>query len=156
MPRTLMDAYLASRAAGATHRAAKQSALDAAVRLATAERVSANTLDGDGLAAVAAIFPRWRAGMDVRAGEVYRHAGALVECVQGHATQADWTPDATPALWRVHRTDDGGGPVDWQAGVALTVDDQVVHDGVTYDVLQAHTTQGGWEPPAAPSLFAEA
>lgn len=28
-----------------------------------------------------------------------QYGGILYKCVQAHTSQADWTPDATPALW---------------------------------------------------------
>lgn len=152
---TPMDVYLASRAAGATFRAAKQDALEASVRLATADKVTAGTLNPDTLAAVAAIFPRWQPGISVSVGEVYRHAGQLVECIQPHTTQSDWAPDTTPTLWNIHRTDDGG-TVDWQPGITLEAGEQITYDGALYAVVQGHTTQAGWEPPAVPALFAPA
>ena len=39
--------------------------------------------------------------------------------------------------------------------VAYNVGQRVRYDGVLYKVLQAHTSQPGWTPDAAPSLFAE-
>lgn len=44
---------------------------------------------------------------------------------------------------------------DFVVGVPYTAGDRVVYDGKLYKVLQAHTSQAGWTPPAAPSLFAE-
>lgn len=43
----------------------------------------------------------------------------------------------------------------WAAGVAYTAGTKVKHGGVLYSVLQDHTSQAGWEPGAAPSLFAK-
>lgn len=43
----------------------------------------------------------------------------------------------------------------WAAGVAYTTGTKVKHGGVLYSVLQDHTSQTGWEPGAAPSLFAK-
>ena len=43
----------------------------------------------------------------------------------------------------------------WQAGKAYVVGDRVLYLGVLYKVLQAHTSQAGWEPDIAPSLFAK-
>ena len=43
----------------------------------------------------------------------------------------------------------------WQAGKAYVVGDRVLYLGVLYKVLQAHTSQQGWEPDIAPSLFAK-
>lgn len=45
------------------------------------------------------------------------------------------------------------GVTEWQPGLVLAVDDEVTYDGVTYRVVQAHTTQPGWEPPNVPALF---
>ena len=43
----------------------------------------------------------------------------------------------------------------WQVGKAYVVGDRVLYLGVLYKVLQAHTSQAGWEPDIAPSLFAK-
>ena len=41
----------------------------------------------------------------------------------------------------------------WAAGVAYKVGDQVTYNGSTYQCLQAHTSQVGWEPPNVPALW---
>ena len=43
----------------------------------------------------------------------------------------------------------------WQANKEYVVGDRVLYLGVLYKVLQAHTSQQGWEPDIAPSLFAK-
>ena len=43
----------------------------------------------------------------------------------------------------------------WQEGKEYVVGDRVLYLGVLYKVLQAHTSQAGWEPNIAPSLFAK-
>lgn len=43
----------------------------------------------------------------------------------------------------------------WQAGKEYAVGDRVLYLGALYKVLQAHTSQAGWEPDIAPSLFAK-
>ena len=45
------------------------------------------------------LYPVWKAGIDVKVDERYRYEDTLYKCVQPHTTQADWTPDKTPALW---------------------------------------------------------
>ena len=40
-------------------------------------------------------------------------------------------------------------------GIQYAVGDRVRYDEVLYKVLQAHTSQQGWTPIAAPSLFAK-
>lgn len=52
-------------------------------------------------------------------------------------------------------TPDGSqaSPLPFKAGLTLTKDQYVTYQGTTYKVLQAHTTQDGWNPPAVPALF---
>ena len=45
---------------------------------------------------------------------------------------------------------------EWSANaVAYAKGDRVLHAGTLYKALQAHTSQDGWAPDAAPSLFAK-
>ena len=127
-----------------------------AARLTVVDKVRAGELSEDDAAGLVSVFPDWQPGLDVAVGEVYAWDGTLVEVIQAHTTQADWTPDKVPALFRVHRTDDGTGPIPWQPGISLAVGEQVTYEGVTYTVVQSHTTQTGWEPPSVPALFTPA
>ena len=43
----------------------------------------------------------WAPGMGVAAGERIRYEGVVYVVVQAHTTQADWRPDAVPALYRM-------------------------------------------------------
>lgn len=43
----------------------------------------------------------------------------------------------------------------WRAGVALEADVRVCYKDKLYRVVQAHTTQAGWEPDITPALFTE-
>lgn len=54
--------------------------------------------DEDALEAVE-LFPAWTADKAYAADERIRYGEKLYRCVQAHTSQADWTPDATPALW---------------------------------------------------------
>jgi hypothetical protein len=47
-----------------------------------------------------------------------------------------------------------GGAAAWVPNVAYAVGNLVTYGGSTYRCIQAHTSQVGWEPPAAPSLWA--
>ena len=47
------------------------------------------------------LFPMWAIGRAYAAGDRVQHGGTLYKCVQAHTSQADWTPDATQALWVV-------------------------------------------------------
>ena len=52
------------------------------------------------------LFPAWAVGMAYVAGDRVQHDGTLYKCVQAHRSQADWTPDVTPALWVVVSIDE--------------------------------------------------
>ena len=45
------------------------------------------------------IYPAWKADTEYAVGYRVAFGGNLYKCVQAHTSQADWTPDATPALW---------------------------------------------------------
>ena len=49
------------------------------------------------------LYPTWAAGLAVKTGDRLYYPGTdkLYKVVQAHTTQADWTPDATPAMWAV-------------------------------------------------------
>ena len=43
----------------------------------------------------------------------------------------------------------------WEPGRDYATGERLTHGDTLYKVLQAHTSQAGWEPDAAPSLFAK-
>ena len=47
------------------------------------------------------LYPKWEADKDVESGVRWRYNDILYKCNQSHHTQADWTPDITPAMWTV-------------------------------------------------------
>ena len=47
------------------------------------------------------LYPVWTVGIAVAKDSRYQYNGKLYKVVQAHTTQADWTPDITPALWTV-------------------------------------------------------
>ena len=54
--------------------------------------------DGDAVEAVE-LFPVWAVGVAYAVDERIRYGEKLYRVVQAHTSQADWTPDATPALF---------------------------------------------------------
>ena len=62
---------------------------------------AASSLDDNDAANAVKLFPNWTVGIAVAVGERYQYADKLYKVVQAHTTQADWTPDATPAMWAV-------------------------------------------------------
>ena len=98
----------------------------------------------------------WRANVAVQVGDVFAYKGVLWRCIQAHTTQGGWQPDKTPALWHRVEVVAGGAVRVWEKGVAYAVGDVVAfpkEDGTRYTCIQAHTSQAGWQPPAAPALW---
>ena len=62
------------------------------------EKAAAFLKDEDALEAVE-LFPAWAVGKTYAAQERVRYGEKLYRCVQAHISQADWVPDAAPALW---------------------------------------------------------
>lgn len=67
------------------------------------EKASVSLNDSDALEAVE-LFRKWETDTAYVADVRVRYDGTggdwkLYKCVQAHTSQADWTPDKTPALW---------------------------------------------------------
>ena len=84
-----------------------------AMRAVIEESVTA--LNDETAATVPSLFTPWTVGEAVNVGDRRYYATRLYKVVQAHTTQADWTPDVTPALWAVV-----GDP-----GEAGTIDDPI-------------------------------
>ena len=63
----------------------------------------------------------WIAGERVHVGTERIYNGLTYECIQMHVTQADWTPDVTPALWALGGGSGGGETGGWiDTGATVT------------------------------------
>jgi hypothetical protein len=114
-----------------------EESLTLAARIVVADKVRGEELNDDTIAGLVSIFPSWEPGLVVAVGDLYAWDGTLVECIQAHTTQEDWTPDTTPALWKIHRTTSGSTPDPWvqPAGAhdAYNIGDRVTHNGQTWE-----------------------
>ena len=66
------------------------------------KQIVADALAADDLAAILPMWPQWEPGLSATVGRVFAWQGALYETVQAHTTQADWEPQAVPALFKLH------------------------------------------------------
>ena len=62
------------------------------------EKAAVSLADEDALQAVE-LFPQWVIGYAYAVDERLQYNGVLYRVVQAHTSQADWTPDITPALF---------------------------------------------------------
>ena len=69
------------------------------------EKAATNLTDDDALQAVK-LFPQWVVEHAYVVGERLQYNGVLYRVVQAYTSQADWTPDITPALFVVVSLDE--------------------------------------------------
>ena len=69
------------------------------------EKAAANLPDEDALQAVE-LFPQWATSHAYAVDERLQYKNVLYRVVQAHTSQADWTPDITPALFVVVSLDE--------------------------------------------------
>lgn len=90
------------------------------------------------------LYPVWSSGISVSVNDRYQYNNKLYKCVQAHTTQADWTPDKTPALWVEVSLDEFP---EWKqpAGAhdAYAKGDKVKHNGKKWE---SAADANVWEP----------
>lgn len=111
------------------------------------EQAAESLPDEDALEAVE-LFPTWETGASYTTDERVSYANKLYRCIQSHTSQADWTPDATPALW-TEVPKPGEIPV-WRqptgAQDAYQKDDKVHYPGKDDPVYISTVDNNVWSP----------
>ena len=98
----------------------------------------------------------WQPGLSVFVGDVYTYDGFLWRCIQQHTALKNWTPDVTPALWRKVEIISEDTVRVWQTGIDYVTGDVVAYpdaEGAEYECQMTHTSQAGWEPNVAVTLW---
>ena len=120
-----------------------------AIKIRQAIEQGAKSLPVETALEVPALFRRWTAGEAVTLNDIRQYNGVLYKVVQAHTTQADWTPDLTPALWKVVQPE--GVIPDWVqptgAHDAYKIGDKVIFDSKVYESLINGNT---WSPTGYP------
>jgi len=120
--------------------------LDRAIKAAARMAVDLDAATAEDVAVLAPLYDAWQSGQAVEMGDVRRYDAGLYRCLQAHATQSDWTPAATPALWvRIAPPDAGPQPWAQPAGAhdSYQTGDRVTHEGATWEsTIDANV----WEP----------
>ena len=70
------------------------------IKKATQRLVMASDISASDYAEIIAIYDKWEAGKDYKRGDVVKYYNVLYEVIQDHTSQADWKPNATPALFK--------------------------------------------------------
>lgn len=107
------------------------------------EALSASLSDETALTGVE-LFPPWSVGKAYATGDRVQYEGTLYKCVQGHTSQADWTPPVTPSLWTAVSIDEYPAWVQpTGAHDAYSKGDKVTHSGKRWTSDVDNNT---WEP----------
>lgn len=118
--------------------------LQMAEQFRKALQMFAMSLDDEKAIEVATIYDRWNTGKAYAVGDFLTYGvngvgdPQLYKVVQAHTSQADWRPDATPALYVAIGLDEQGYPV-WSqptgAHDAYNTGDIVDYNGKLYESL---------------------
>lgn len=91
--------------------------------------------DEDALEAVE-LFPVWQTDTAYTVGIRVRYGDKLYRCEQAHTSQADWTPDKTPALWtevtKPGQGDTPDNPIPWSWGLEIYKGKYYIQNDVVY------------------------
>lgn len=75
------------------------------------EQAAVSLSDGEA-ASVPELITAWAYPVKCNEGERRSYSGKVYKCRQAHTSQADWTPDKTPALWAVIDAEHAGTQAD--------------------------------------------
>lgn len=123
-----------------------KSIIEQAKALHAAIQTMARTAPSSVLLTVPNAFDVWVEGTAYVVDDVCRYNDTLYRCVQANTSQADWTPDTTPALWVIMDDPSVEWP-EWRqptgAHDAYTLGAKVSHNGKHWiSTVDANV----WEP----------
>ena len=116
------------------------------------EQLSVN-LDDEHAAEAVELFPIWKADTVYTAGDRVRYNDVLYKVLQGHTSQADWTPDTAVSLFtKVLIPEPSIIPV-WEQPTstnAYMTGDRVYYPTAQDDVYESLIDNNVWSPTAYP------
>lgn len=135
--------------------------VQAALELRKALQFFLATLDVDtqaeSMLEVASVFPKYEVGKSYKIKDVFAYGEngvgdtQLYQVIQDHVSTEQWTPDATPSLYKAIGVTEEGYP-EWVqplgASDAYNTGDIVSYNGVLYESLIDGNT---WSPEAYPA-----
>ena len=115
------------------------------------EQLSVN-LDDEQAVEVVELFPIWKADTVYTAGDRVRYNDVLYKVLQGHTSQADWTPDGAVSLFAKVLIPSKDIPV-WEQPTstnAYMTGDRVYYPTAQDDVYKSLIDNNVWSPTAYP------
>lgn len=77
-----------------------------------ATMMSVTDLPDDMAAKIPSMYEPWAVDTEYKEGDRRSYGELLYKCRQAHTSQADWTPDKTPAIWAVVSDGSQAGTID--------------------------------------------
>lgn len=129
------------------------------IKKATQRLVMASDISASDYAEIIAIYDKWESGKDYKKGDVVKYYNVLYEVIQDHTSQADWKPNATPALFKTttaSETKDGveivpdfkqptGGHDAYQKGDKVKFEGKVYESVIDNNAYSPSEYPQGWE-----------
>lgn len=131
--------------------------LQAAEQLRRALQLFVATLSEDKAIEVSTVYPVWSTGTAYAVGDIISYGTnsvgdpQLYKVVQAHTSQAEWTPNAVPALYDAFGLDESGYPLWAQpsgAHDAYNIGDIINYNGTLY---QSTIDGNVWSPDVYPA-----
>lgn len=134
--------------------------LQAAEQLRRAIQLFTATLPEERALEIPGVYPAWEATRAYAVNDIVSYGTnpvgdpQLYKVVQAHTSQADWTPDATPALYDAFGLDDAGYPLwaqpsgahdAYNAGDIVNYNGQLYKSAIDGNVWSPDVYPAGWE-----------
>lgn len=99
------------------------------------------------------LFMEWNTGVNYTAGTLLQFNGLLYRVLQEHTSQADWTPDATPSLYKVLCVNENG-ILEWSRPIS-SVDAYMTGDECMFNGVHKRSTidNNVWSPDEYPDAW---
>ena len=103
--------------------------------IATADLIRQDAISVEDMKELVALYPDFEVGKAYAIGDLVEYNNELYEVIQAHTSQADWTPDIVPALFKA-KTAAGVIP-EWVQPTgghdAYNIGDKVLFNGTVYE-----------------------
>ena len=99
------------------------------------QQINTLTVDDNTALRMLEFYPEWTTDTDYTTGFKVQYGGKLYKCLTAHASQADWTPDASPSLWAKVLIPDPDVIPEWEQPDSTNpymTGDKVTHNGKTW------------------------
>ena len=110
------------------------------------QQINTLTVDDNTAWRMVEFYPEWTTDTDYATGFKVQYGGKLYKCLTAHASQADWTPDASPSLWAKVLIPDPDVIPEWEQPDSTNpymTGDKVTHNGKTW---VSDVDNNVWEP----------